>query len=198
MFQKKLVTFLGLGSILVIGCCAVLLNQKETMKPVFKEEVPLLKMTHEEKVEKVTAIRPFKVEAKKVMEYYDGQKHDVDSITKFEGVYRSNQGIDYTFQDEAFDVIASLDGVVSEVKDDPIFGKSITIQSDQIKITYQSLSSVEVQLNQNVKQNDIIGKAGESIYHKELGNHLHYVVSVSDKIIDPESIYEKTKEEIVK
>lgn len=174
------------------------LKPEEKQQPVFKEEVPILKMTHEIKETPKTIIKPFLIDAMKAKEYYDGKDHEVDSITKFEGVYRSNQGIDYTYQNQNFDVVASLDGVVKEIKDDPILGKSVTIVSDQIEITYQSLAEILVKQNQQVQQKAKIGTAGENIYDRDIGNHLHYVVSVKGKIIDPESIYGKSVEEIVK
>ena len=197
MVQKKMIAILGVACMIVMGCCMFLINKKEVDHAVFKEEKAILKMTHEEdKVE--VAIKPFKVNAEKSLEYYDGKDHEIDSITKFEGVYRSNQGIDYTFQDQAFEVVASLSGVVSDIKDDSIFGKSITITTNQIKVTYQSLSKINVALNEEVKQGMVIGNAGENIYHKQLQNHLHYVVTIKDKIINPESIWQKSYEEIVK
>ena len=58
-----------------------------------------------------------------MLEYFDGKDHEVDSMTKFEGVYRANQGIDYACNDEAFDVLAVFAGDVSEVKEDALFGR---------------------------------------------------------------------------
>ena len=195
--KQKIAILLTLGSfVIVLGI--LLFKPEEKPQPVFKEELPVLKMTHEVKETPKTAIKPFLIEAIKMKEYYDGQDHDVESITKFEGVYRSNQGIDYTYQDQKFDVVASLDGIVKEIKDDPILGKSVTIVSDQIEITYQSLNEILVKEQQQVKQKTKIATAGENIYDRDIGNHLHYVVSVKGKIVDPESIYGKSVEEIVK
>lgn len=117
-------------------------------------------------------------------------------MTKFEGVYRANQGMDYSFNKEAFDVLASFSGEVSDVKEDNIFGKSVTITSKDLSITYQSLSDITVKKGDKVNQKDPIAKAGSNIYNKELGNHLHIVVEKNGKIIDPELMYGKTNAEI--
>lgn len=170
------------------------LQSKPSDTSVFKEEdVPVLALPNstEEK-----AIKPFEVDAQIVLDFFDGKESDVESITEFEGIYRGNQGMDYTFQGEAFNVLASLSGTVSEVKEDPIFGVSVTIVNQDISITYQSLADVAVKKGDKVNQKDVIAKAGKNVYNKELGNHLHIAVTKNGAIIDPELIYDKTLREI--
>lgn len=147
--------------------------------------------------EEQKGIKPFKVKANKVSEYYDGKQHDLDSITKYEDVYRGNQGIDYTYQKEKFEVIAVFDGQVSDIKNDQVFGNSITITSDQIAITYESISDLKFKKGDKIKQGEVIGLASDNAYHKELGNHLHLVVTLKNKLIHPEKIYGKSLKEIV-
>lgn len=161
---------------------------------VFKEQdVPVLSLpdTAQQK-----AIKPFTVEAQTALEYFDGSESKVETMTKFEGVYRGNQGIDYTFQEQAFDVVACLDGTVSEVKEDAVFGKSVTIVNQDLSITYQSLSDITVKNGDRVHQSDVIAKAGKNIYNKDLGNHLHIVVEKNGKIMDPKVMYDKSPNEI--
>ncbi|MEG0273933.1 peptidoglycan DD-metalloendopeptidase family protein [Amedibacillus sp. YH-ame10] len=161
---------------------------------VFKEQdVPVLSLpdTAQQK-----AIKPFTVEAQTALEYFDGSESKVETMTKFEGVYRGNQGIDYTFQDQAFDVVACLDGTVSEVKEDAVFGKSVTIVNQDLSITYQSLSDIAVKNGDRVHQSDVIAKAGKNIYNKDLGNHLHIVVEKNGKIMDPKLMYDKSPNEL--
>lgn len=165
-----------------------------------KEEVAVFNEVKEvvlEINEEQKAIKPFKVNARKVSEYYDGKPHDLDSITKYENVYRGNQGIDYTYQKEQFEIIAILDGIVSEVKSDQVFGNSITITSNKLKITYESLSDIKVKKGDEIKQGMLLGLASDNAYHKDLGNHLHLVVTIDDKLIHPEKIYGKSLKEIV-
>lgn len=161
---------------------------------VFKEQdVPVLSLpdTAQQK-----AIKPFTVEAQTALEYFDGSESKVETMTKFEGVYRGNQGIDYTFQDQAFDVVACLDGTVSEVKEDAVFGKSVTIVNQDLSITYQSLSDIAVKNGDRIHQSDVIAKAGKNIYNKDLGNHLHIVVEKNGKIMDPKLMYDKSPNEL--
>ena len=42
--------------------------------------------------------------------------------------------------------------------------------------------------DQVVNQNDVLGLAGENIYNKDLGIHLHVVVQKDGKLIDPATV----------
>ena len=59
---------------------------------------------------------------------------------------------------------------------------------EDLEITYQSLSQVSVKKDQVVNQNDVLGLAGENIYNKDLGIHLHVVVQKDGKLIDPATV----------
>lgn len=171
-------------------------NRRKNTTPVFQEDsVPVLALPASDPVEK--GKKPFNVDAKVVLEYFDGSEQKVDSITEFEGVYRANQGMDYATEDQAaFDVTAVFSGKVSAVKDDAIFGKTVTITCDDLDVTYQSLGETALKEGDSVKQGAPIGKAGTNIYNKDLGNHLHIVTEKTGKIIDPETVFGKSKQEI--
>ena len=47
-----------------------------------------------------------------------------------------------------------------------------------------------------IEQKQTIGTAGKNIYNKDLGNHVHIVTQVNGKLVDPETIYDKTLEEL--
>lgn len=170
-------------------------SKKKQASAVFKESnVPVLSLPSANVVE--TGIKPFQVDAKVVLDYFDGKEGEVDSITEFEGVYRANQGMDYALDNQAFDVVACFSGKVSEVKDDAVFGKTVTITSGDLEVTYQSLGESKVEKDAEVKQGEVIGKAGSNIYNKDLGNHLHLVTSMNGKLIDPETVFDKSIDEI--
>ena len=185
-------------ALLIFGAVYVsyaLLQQDQEDTAVFKEEEDTVVLQLPDMTQK--GVLPFTVKAQTVLEYYDGSDHDVESITKFEGVYRANQGIDYALDGEAFEVIAIFSGTVTEVKDDELFGKSVTIQTgDTLTITYQSLADVTVAEGDEVSQQQVFAKAGENIYNKDLGVHLHVVVEKDGVVIDPKLVYDKTLEEI--
>ena len=142
------------------------------------------------------AARPYTVDAIIAKDFYKVNETQVANMTKFEGTYRPNQGIDYSFNNEAFEVIAIFSGEVSEVKEDPLFGHSCTITSGDVAITYQSLQDMKLVVGDTIKQGESLSLASANVYDKDLGNHLHLVVEQNGLRIDPEDIYGLTLEEI--
>lgn len=136
-----------------------------------------------------------------IVRYFYDKQDDItkqeQSIILFEGVYRPNQGIDFSNKNEAFDVKAALDGTISKKTNDPVFGWIVTITHDnKLSTTYQALSEVKVELNQIVKQGDIIGKSGENIYEADLKNHLHFILQKDGQFMNPEKYINKLISEI--
>ncbi|MCD7839301.1 MAG: M23 family metallopeptidase [Erysipelotrichaceae bacterium] len=127
-----------------------------------------------------------------IVRYYynkdDSSEKQEQSLILFEGVYRPNDGIDYAKNGETFNVLASISGTVTKKTNDAVLGWIVTItNSDDIQITYESLSEVNVELNQEVSQGDTIGKSGENVYEADLGNHLHFILQKGDTLYNPES-----------
>ncbi len=178
----------------VLGLSYLMTQRPSADVPVSAEEttVPIIALPKEAEKAK----RPYKVEANIVLDYYDGQEKDIRDMTKFEGTYRANQGIDYALDDQEFDVLAIFSGEVVDVKEDPLFGQSCTIKSDQLTITYQSLKDMKKSVGDQVSQGDAISLASTNIYNKDLGNHLHIVVEKDGVRIDPEDIYGKSLQEL--
>lgn len=170
-------------------------NNLKEETPVFNEtEVPVITLPDTQSEE--TAKRPYSVEAQLVLKYFDENNEGSDDVTLFEGKYRPNEGCDYSFNDEAFDVLAVLSGEVTDVKEDPMFGNSVSIKSGDVTITYQSLKDLGLKKGDQVKQGDVISQAAANIYNKDLNNHVHIVVEKNGVTINPESIYDKALSEI--
>lgn len=187
---------LGSGFALLVLLCgfALFFENQQPSAPILKEEELVISLPKKEvsetSIEEIIA--PFQGEASIVLEYYDGTQHEVKDYTELSGIFRPNQGIDYAENGESFDVIAMVSGVVSEVKQDEMFGNSITVKSNGLEITYQSLDALNYQVNDEIKQKEVIGKASTNAYNPDLGNHLHVVVMQNGKLCDPKSIIGKT------
>lgn len=173
------------------------------------EEIPVVSIPEEEKQEPETTTEVTKKEviqlpysgditiARTFYEQSDDETRQQNSLVYFEGVYRPNQGIDFTNENQTFDVLASLSGKVITKKDDPVFGLLVTIESDEgIKITYQSLSETSLNIDDEVKQGSVIGKSGENLYEADLGNHLHFIIEKNDQLLNPEKCFNKECSEI--
>lgn len=127
----------------------------------------------------------------------DDSSKQEQSLILFEGVYRANQGVDYANKNEAFDVLAAMSGTVTKKTNDPVLGWVVTItNSDKISTTYESLSKVNVEVNQTVKQGDVIGVSGENVYEADLKNHLHFILQKDDQLYNPEKYIGQTLDKI--
>lgn len=118
-----------------------------------------------------------------------------NSIIFYENTYMQNSGVDYKYK-EAFEVISILDGTVIEVTNNEILGTTIKIrhESDLIS-TYQSLSQVNVKVDDKVVRGQVIGTSGTcSLYNTD--SNLHFELIYQGKFVNPEEYYDKSTDEL--
>ena len=120
--------------------------------------------------------------------YYD-YKADAEtqekSIVYHDNTYLQNSGTDFV-SENVFDVVAVLDGNVTDVKEDETLGKVVEIKHENGYISiYQSLSEVSVKKGDIVTQGQVIGKSGTNELDKDMGNHLHFELYVNGQVVDP-------------
>ena len=100
-----------------------------------------------------------------------------------------NTGILYS-SDKEFNVVASLAGKVTIVKEDEILGNIVEIEhSNNIVTIYQSIKDVNVKVGDTIKQGDLIAKSGSNKLENETENCLHFEVYKEGKLINPEALY---------
>ena len=120
--------------------------------------------------------------------YYDykGEASEQEkSIIFHENTYIQNSGLDFT-NNQMFDVVAVLEGTVTNVKEDKLLGNIVEINHNNEYISiYQSLSEVNVKKDDKVYQGQSIGKSGTNNLDKDLGNHLHFELYVGGQVVDP-------------
>lgn len=140
-------------------------------------------------------VRPYTNGNIKIVKNYYDYKADngeqENSIVYYGNTYMQNSGVDYGMDSE-FEVVSILDGVVMEVVDDDIMGKTVKIKhSNDLISVYQSLGSVDVEKDAEVTQGMVIGKSGEANVSPELGNHLHFELYYQGGVVNPEIYYER-------
>ena len=120
--------------------------------------------------------------------YYDYKadaKTQEKSIIYHDNTYLQNSGTDFISQN-TFDVVAVLDGSVTDVKEDETLGKVVEIKHDNGYVSiYQSLSEVSVKKGDIITQGQVIGKSGTNELDKDIGNHLHFALYVNGQVVDP-------------
>ncbi len=145
-------------------------------------------------------LRPYTSEnitiGKNYYDYKAPEDEQKNSIIYHENTYLQNTGIDY-IQNDVFDVVSILDGEVIEVEDKELLGKSVTIRhNNEIISVYQSLSQASVKKGDKVVSGQVIGKSGTCELNKDLGNHLHFELTVNGVLVDPENYLDKKLNEI--
>lgn len=117
---------------------------------------------------------------------YQGESSKQEkSIIYHDNTYMQNSGVDF-ISENIFDVVAVLDGTVTDVKEDESLGKIVEIKHGNDCITiYQSLSEISVKKGDSVNQGQVIGKSGTNELDKEMGNHLHFEFYTNGQVVDP-------------
>lgn len=161
------------------------------------EDVPVVsvdtKDKEKEEIEKL--VKPVGDDVKVEKKFYDTDMSDEElekALVYFEGVYRPNDGIDYTKNGEAFNVYAATSGEVIRKENDSLLGWIISIEHESGMITtYQSVDNIKVEKGDKIKQGDVIATSGNNVYQSGLKNHLHFIVSQGNKTLNPEKYYDK-------
>ena len=127
--------------------------------------------------------------------YQDETKNQENSIIFYENTYIQNSGVSYTHK-EVFDIVSILDGTVIDIIDNEILGKTIKIRHvNDLISTYQSLSEVNVNIDDQVLRGQIIGKSGNcSLYDNN--SNLHFELYYQGQNVNPEQYYEKSQDEL--
>jgi stage II sporulation protein Q len=130
------------------------------------------------------------------LSYYDNKASNEDkqaAMVEYENTFSPHMGIDLARQDnQSFDVVAALSGKVTAVDKNPIVGNLVEVTSANGMVTvYQSLSDVTVTKDSEVKQGDVIAKAGRNELEKDEGVHLHFEVRQAGAPVNPQQFLAK-------
>ena len=159
-------------------------SSSSTINPITKEKL----------------LKPFKVDATISRYFFDDEdpmEIKSQAIVTYQNKVLPSQGVDYTYNDQSFDIMAAFSGKVIAKKNDPMYGLSIAIEHTSGVVAYYcGLTEVNVMQDENVTQNTILGKAGESVINAKLGKHLHFAIQVNNNYINPLKSYDKLVEDL--
>lgn len=144
--------------------------------------------------------RPYLADNIKIVKNYyninDDEELQQQSLIFYQDTYIPSSGISYS-NDSDFDVVAILDGKVTNVSDDDILGNVITIEhKNGIISSYQSVTDIKVKVGDSINQGDVIAKSGTSNISTDLGNHLYFELVIDGVNVDPEDYYDKSIDEL--
>ncbi|WP_100009914.1 peptidoglycan DD-metalloendopeptidase family protein [Lentibacillus sediminis] len=129
-------------------------------------------------------------QAEIVTKFYDynaDQADQEDALVHYNNRYYQSTGVDIAASGgETFDVLASLSGTVAEVKEDPLLGNVVVLEhGNEVSTYYASLGEVNVEAGQEVEQGATIGTAGNNLFGKDEGTHVHFQLRKSGEEVNP-------------
>lgn len=147
-----------------------------------------------------TPLRPYNKETVEIAKSFYKQDDDAqtqqNSLIYYENTYMQNTGVLYS-SDESFEVLASVDGTIKEVKDDEILGTVVTIEHNtKVTTIYYSLNDVKVKAGDKVKANDIIGTSGTNKLENVKSNSLLLEVYIDGNLVNPEEFYQMSLDDL--
>lgn len=163
-------------------------NYLYVMKNILDQEIPVVG-------EKTTLLKPFIHEGVVVKRgFYDYLAENTkqeNALIFHDNTYMQNSGVDFGGA-SAFDIVAVLDGIVTEVKEDALLGKIIELRhGNDLISSYQSLSETKVNKGDTVMRGQIIGKSGQCNIAKDLGDHLHFELYHQGQVVSPLDYFDK-------
>lgn len=141
-------------------------------------------------------------QAEIVTTFYDytaDEDEQEKGLTFYNNRYYQSTGVDIAADDgESFEVMASLSGTVTEVKQDPLHGNVVVLDhGDDIATYYASMEDIEVKEEDEVEQGDKLGSAGNNLFGEESGTHVHFEISKEDTAVNPEKFFNQSLENLV-
>lgn len=131
-------------------------------------------------------------------QFYDYNKtpeEQENAIIFYENTYMQNSGVSYKHKDN-FEVASILDGTVIEVTNNEILGTTIKIRHENDLVsTYQSLSQANVNVDDVVVRNQVIGTSGTCTLY-DTDSNLHFELTYQGKNVNPEEYYDKSTDEL--
>ena len=151
-------------------------------------------------VKNETISKPYDSENVTISKYFYNKDADdtskESSIIYYENTYMQNTGVLYS-SDEQFDVLASLPGTVTNIKEDDILGKVVYVEyNTKVTLVYYSLESTNLKIGDEVEQGSVIGKSGTNKLENEKKYSLLMEVYINGNVINPLDFFEMNIEEL--
>ncbi len=113
------------------------------------------------------------------------REYSKDSVYfKTINVWKPHTGVDYAC-DLGDDIKAMVNGEVTKVRTDRMYGKTVEISSGAAVVSYSGLSGVKVKEGDSVDRGEVIGTSGAVPCEADDENHIHVSLKIDGKKADP-------------
>jgi len=167
-------------------------SKDASTNPLDEDAVPV--MDQQEEIRMPVADEAQAEIVTKFYSYDADEKTQQDGIILFQNRYYQSTGTGISMPDgESFDVVASLSGKVSEVKENPLLGNVVVMDhGNDITTYYASLGEVKVKEGDKLSQGELIGESGKNLFMKDNGNHVHFELRKDKQQVNPEDFFNKS------
>lgn len=138
------------------------------------------------------AVLPFNVDAITKLYYFDSLDSveiQEQSIINYDGKYEPSTCCYYTYNETQFEVVSSSKGVVSDIKQDELYGNVIIITNDDIEYTYSSVDNIRINIGDEVFPGQVIANASTCNKLESYGVGLCVSIKKNSNLINPRDIY---------
>lgn len=126
-----------------------------------------------------------------VQEYYDPEASEEmreNALLVFNQTYVTNSGLSISIENEPFEVLASMSGIVEEVVTDVFRGDEIVLShANGMKTIYSSVTGILVKQGDEVAQGEPLATASSNEWNPTAGVHLHFEVLEDGESVNPRS-----------
>ena len=127
-----------------------------------------------------------------VQDFYDATADAADqqdALVVFKNTYTTSNGISIAINEEPFQVLASMSGIVKSVEVDAFTGNTVTLEHANGFVTkYSSLSDIVVEEGDEVLQGNPLGMAVANESNPQAGVHVHFQIMQEGAYINPRSL----------
>lgn len=144
-------------------------------------------------IENTAIVKPYNVEGVSINKnFYDRNSDETtqqNSLIYYENTYMKNTGVMY-ISEEKFDVVSTLEGTVTSVKEDELLGKVVEVKhNNNLTTVYECLSEVIVKEGDKIIQGQTVGYSGTTKIDTNIKNALLFEVHYKGELLNPETYY---------
>ncbi len=164
------------------------------------EETDDKPVNNEVNTEEAKIVRPYTSDqvsvAKDFYNREESAENQENALIFYENTYMPNTGILYE-SDEAFDVVAIMDGTVKEIKEDEILGQVITIENNtKLTSIYYTLGEIKVNKGDKVTRSQVIATSGTSKLQTNKPQTLLFETYIDGVLTNPNTLFDKNISEL--
>ncbi|MEC1177718.1 M23 family metallopeptidase [Metasolibacillus meyeri] len=127
-----------------------------------------------------------------LQDFYDfsaDAKTRENALLVFKQTFSTSSGMSLAINNEPFEVLAAMSGIVTKVKMDAFTGNSITVQhANGLETRYSSVTDIVVKEGDEIIQGQPLATTMDNDWNPTAGIHLHFEVLENNEPVNPRKL----------